>query len=401
MNDRERMLATIAGQPTDRLPWAPRMDLWTIAQRARGTLPDDLRDATTVNVARYFGVACHSIRADFTRPQDPRDWILRGFGIENHPDFPYRVAVSGLKVEFTSDGDRYRSIIRTPAGDVTTILEMTEAMRRDGMSIPFVKKRPIESPADFEAVAQVFEHLEVVPAPAAYASFRARVGEHGLAFASGPIAAAPVHLLLHDLMGMESFFYLYMDEPSVIHRFADRLRPFFDDALAAVLECEAEVVWWGANYDQQVTWPTFFSDEIAPWLGSVGDQVRASGKRLATHADGENRQLLPLFPACRLDVAESVCTAPMTGNSLAELRRGMGHGTTIFGGIPSVALLDDSMSDETFEAHLDTVFDELGTGERLILGVSDNVPPAANLDRLNRITERVAAFGHVRPAASK
>lgn len=401
MNDRERMLATIAGEPSDRLPWAPRMDLWTIAQRARGTLPAELRDATTVDVARYFGVACHAIRADFTRPQDPGDWILRGFGIENNRDFPYRVEVSGLEVEFTSDGDRYRSIIRTPAGDVTTILEMTDAMRRDGMSIPFVKKRPIESQADLEAVAQVFEHLEVIPTPAAYASFRARVGGQGLAFASGPIAAAPVHLLLHDLIDLESFFYLWVDEPSVVHRFAERLRPFFDDALEAILQCEAEVVWWGANYDQQVTWPPFFRDEIVPWLRSVGDRVRASGKRIATHADGENRLLLPLFPDCRLDVAESVCTAPMTGNSLAELRRGMGDRTTIFGGIPSVALLDDSMSDASFEAHLDSVFDALGTGERLILGVSDNVPPAANLDRLNRITERVAAFGPVRPGASR
>ncbi|MCC7261081.1 MAG: hypothetical protein IT369_01035, partial [Candidatus Latescibacteria bacterium] len=44
------------------------------------------------------------------------------------------------------------------------------------------------------------------------------------------------------------------------------------------------------------------------------------------------------------------------------------------------------------------VFGELGTGERLILGVSDNVPPAASLARLARIKERVEAWGPVRPA---
>jgi hypothetical protein len=32
------------------------------------------------------------------------------------------------------------------------------------------------------------------------------------------------------------------------------------------------------------------------------------------------------------------------------------------------------------------------------LGVSDNVPPDADIDRLARITDRVAAFGPVRPA---
>jgi hypothetical protein len=397
MDDRERMLAAIGGTPTDSLPWAPRLDLWLIAQRARGSLPAELRDANTVDLARHFGVACHAVRGDFTVPRDPEDWMLRGLGIENHPDFPYRVEVSGLPVEFSAGEGLFHTAIRTPAGEVTTTLEMTPAMQRDGMSIPIVRKRPVASPADLEAVVQVFEHLEVLPTPGAYAAFRARVGGRGLALANGPIAASPVHLFLHDLMEMESFIYLYMDEPESLHRFAERLIPFFEAALAAILQCEAEVVWWGANYDQHVTWPAFFRDEIAAWLRSTGDRVRERGKLLATHADGENLNLLPLFPACRLDVAESVCPKPMTHHSLAELRRGMGATTTVWGGIPSVALLDNSMSEPQFAVYLDEAFAELGTGERLILGVSDNVPPDANMDRLARISERVAAFGPVRP----
>ena len=395
MNDRERMLAALAGTPSDGLPWAPRMDLWLIAQRARGSLPLDLRGANTVDLAKHFGFACHAARGDFTPPRDPRDWLLRGFGIENHPDFPYRVEVSGLPVEFAAEGGLFRTTIRTATGDVTTALEMTPAMQRDGMSIPFVRKRPVETSADLEPVAQMFEHLEVVPTPAAYSAFRARIGEHGLALANGPIASSPVHMILHDLMEMEPFIYLYMDEPATIHRFADRLTPFYEAALEALLQCEAEVVWWGANYDQYVTWPTFFRDEIVPWLLRIGNRLRENGQLLASHADGENERLLPYFPDCRLDIAESVCPEPMTRNSLAELRRGMGRTTTVWGGIPSVALLDDSMDEPRFAAYLDSVIGDLGTGERLILGVSDNVPPDANLDRLARITERVAAFGAV------
>ena len=40
-------------------------------------------------------------------------------------------------------------------------------------------------------------------------------------------------------------------------------------------------------------------------------------------------------------------------------------------------------------------FAELGMAERLILGVSDNVPPDCSLARLERIRERVEAFGPV------
>ena len=63
-----------------------------------------------------------------------------------------------------------------------------------------------------------------------------------------------------------------------------------------------------------------------------------------------------------------------------------------------MALLDSVMDDAAFGTFLDGVFDELGTGERLILGVSDNVPPDAKLPRLDMIADRIRAFGPVRPA---
>ena len=114
------------------------------------------------------------------------------------------------------------------------------------------------------------------------------------------------------------------------------------------------------------------------------------------HCDGENRRLMTQYPSCGFDVSESVCPTPMTHSSLTELRAGMGPHITIWGGIPAVALLDKSMDDTTFEAYLDELFAYFGTGERLILGVSDNVPPDSNLLRLGKIKERVEAFGPVR-----
>ena len=85
----------------------------------------------------------------------------------------------------------------------------------------------------------------------------------------------------------------------------------------------------------------------------------------------------------------------MTRCTLRELRHGMGPTTTIWGGIPSVSLLDSSMTDANFTIYLDDLFGSLGSGERLILGVSDNVPPDVNMSRLEEIKRRVVAFGPV------
>ena len=86
----------------------------------------------------------------------------------------------------------------------------------------------------------------------------------------------------------------------------------------------------------------------------------------------------------------------MTRCTLKEIREGMGSGITVWGGLCSIAFLKDSMDEAAFEAHLDQTFGELGDGRRLILGVSDNVPPDADLDRLERVKDRIRAFGPVR-----
>ena len=397
MTDRERMLATIRGEPTDRIPWAPRMDLWYIARRARGDIPGRFEGLDTAQMADALGVACHAVGADFTLAGG-RDVSLRGFGIDNHQDYPYRVELRDFPVDFHQEAGELRTDIETPSGRIRTHLRLTQEMAGAGISLPFVESYAIRSADDFGAVAQVFEHLEVIPTPESYAAFKSRVGDRGIAVARGPIAASPIHLILHELVAMDQFFYLYMDERDAMYRLAERMEPFFDALLDALVASEAEVVFWGANYDQDLTWPPFFKAEIAPWLKKVGDRLHAAGKVLLTHADGENRDLLDLYPPCGIDVAESVCPYPMTRCTLREIREGMGPNTTVWGGIPSVALLDQSMDDATFEAYLDGVFEDLGAGERLIFGVSDNVPPDANLDRLERITERIEDFGEVRPS---
>ncbi|MDP6776476.1 MAG: hypothetical protein QGI83_06910, partial [Candidatus Latescibacteria bacterium] len=287
MTNRERMLATIQGEPTDRIPWAPRMDLWYIALRARGDVPDRFEGLATAQMADELGVACHAVGADFTLAGG-RDVSLRGFGIDNHQDYPYRVELRDLPVDFHQEDGELKTGIEAPAGPIFTHLKLTREMAGAGISLPFVESYAIRSVEDFEAVAQVFEHLEIVRTPATYAAFKTRVGDRGIAVARGPIAASPVHLILHELVAMDQFFYLYMDERDAMYRLAERIEPFFDALLDALAESDADVVFWGANYDQDLTWPPFFEAEIAPWLKKVGDRLHAAGKYLLTHTDGEN-----------------------------------------------------------------------------------------------------------------
>ena len=396
MNHRERTLAAIRGEPTDQIPWAPRMDLWYVAQKARGTLPPKLVGLNTAQLADAFGVGCRSLSVDilFTEPalEDP----LLGLGIQNYSDFPYRVELRGLSANVRKEGDLIHTSIRTPAGEVTMLLELNDEMRREGITVPFVRKYPIQSVDDLEAVAQVFEHLVVTPTPEGYAKFRQRVGDSGLAIAQCLSCASPMQMIFYSLMEKQEFIYLYADDRTAVTALAKRMEPYYNQVIAAAAACEAETVLCGVNFDQNLTWPTFFEEEISPWLQRVRDRMHAAGKFVISHTDGENHLLLPLYRKAAFDVAESVCPRPMTRCTLKELREGMGPGITIWGGLCSCAFLRDSMDDAAFKAYLDKTFSELGDARRLILGVSDNVPPDADLNRLTRVKDRIREFGPVR-----
>jgi hypothetical protein len=242
MTHRERILATIRGEPTDQVPWVPRLDLWYIAQRARGTLPAHLRGLNTAQLADASGVRYHSLRGDFTLERDPRDHLLSGLGFENHPDLPYRVELHGLPVEFRHDQEHFNTLIQTSSGPITWQLKNTRQMQCEGIHALFPLKFPLTGIEECEAIAKVFEHLEVIPTPDAYARYRQRIGNSGLAIAGGPVAASPTHLLLHNLMPQEQFFLAYNDSPDTLLSLARRLEPLFDKILDALMLCEAEIV---------------------------------------------------------------------------------------------------------------------------------------------------------------
>ena len=367
------------------------MDLWYIALRERGKLPSGLEDAGVVDIAKHYDVLCHAVRGDYTQPRAPDANIFRGIGFENHPDYPFRVELRGLKLRYDVDGDEAETSVETSSGTLTFRYRSSASMRSDGISLPFKLRYAVEEPEDLDRVAELFEHLEVVPTPEAFRSFTERVGETGLAVAQGSIAASPIHLLLHELMPMDRFFFGYYDRYDAYKRFEERVTPFFERLLDAIVASGAEATLWGANFDRDLTWPTFFDRDIAPWLVRVRDRFHQAGIRLLCHTDGENSRLYDSYRPVKFDIAESVCVAPMTDLDLVTQRRGYGDDVTIWGGIPSVLLLSDSTDSATFEAYLQKLaseIDEIAPGRsRLILGVSDNVPPDCDMDRFAAIGE--------------
>ena len=170
------------------------------------------------------------------------------------------------------------------------------------------------------------------------------------------------------------------------------MEPYYESMKQIAAETSAEVVLLGGNYDDSVTPPRFFEKYILPPLREYAEALHARGKYLMTHTDGENRRLMPLYRQAGFDIADSLCPAPMTRMTLDEIRAALGDRVTIWGGIPSVLLCEDSASEEHFRTWIDALVERYGHQSHFVLGVSDMVTADVSWERLAYVTEKIACL---------
>lgn len=97
MTHKERMFRAARGQWADRLPFAPRLDLWHNANVRRGSLPPRYRPAAdTARIADDLGVAYHRIIPEFLKIRTGDDSIDRGLGIFRLRGFAYKAELTNM-----------------------------------------------------------------------------------------------------------------------------------------------------------------------------------------------------------------------------------------------------------------------------------------------------------------
>ncbi|KLU59515.1 uroporphyrinogen decarboxylase (URO-D) [Peptococcaceae bacterium CEB3] len=395
MTFRERILATLKGDPTDCLPYVPRLDLWYKSNKLRGTLPSKYKKATLTEIVDDLGVGYHAIIPDFLDFFDPLDEVDRALGIYRLRTLPYRTVLRGIKRNISYEGDLTCVEYKTPAGSIKTKVLYDDTMRQAGITITHILEHAIKSLDDYEAVAYIFEQAEVQPAYEQYLVAKGEVGDRGVAVAYVSLAGSPMHLIQRELMSYNLFFYELHDHPQELEWLSRRIEGYYQKVFDVVAKSPAEVILLGANYDAQITWPPFFREHITPTLARAADTLHAQGKFLLTHTDGENKGLLQAYVEGKIDVADSICPAPMTQLSLRDVREAFAGKVTVWGGIPSVSVLENSMSDQEFEEYLEDLLRQAERGDHLILSIADTTPPDAKFSRIERIARAASEFGPV------
>jgi corrinoid protein of di/trimethylamine methyltransferase len=394
MTNRQRMLMAIRGEMADVIPFAPRLDLWYLSNLHGGTLPKKYADKTADDIARAEGWALHKVIPEYQDKQKPHGNLHWALGILSYKETVFNFEFSqDIDIEVIKEGDRTRIVYHTPVGSVSTSVISTKEMRKAGISHFYIEEHVLKGPKDYRVVGYLFENLRITTDFEPFVRWTQTVGQDGVAFSMAQRAASPTHHIQKHFIDATQFYFHYNDYQKEMQQLSESVGHFFEQTLRIVADSPAEVVYWGANFDDMITYPTYFEAELMPWISRAADLLGSKGKFVSCHCDGENRGLMDLIHNSGMHIAEAICPYPMTKVTIGEYYHRWSDKLTLYGGIPSTLLLEQSTTDEEFDAYLDSLFEAVAPGNRIILSVADSTPPKARLDRLVRLGERVRTEG--------
>jgi len=396
MTHKERILMAARGEMPDTLPYVPRFDLWYNANSWADTLPAEHKGRSADEIARAEGWALHKVVPELLKVATPEENLHRGLGLYSLKENGYRVTFSpNVDIRVHQQADTKRVEYHTPLGVISVTEIITEEMKAAGASITWLEERAIKSVEDYRVLKYIFENIEIKPDDERYRKWQAQVGDDGVAVQMGAFAPSPIQHIQRDLLEATDFFYHYNDFQKEMQALAEGIEGVYEQLLKVVVQSSAEVVLWGANYDDMITYPRYFEKEIQPWLQKASRTLEESGKLMICHTDGENRGLMKLIRDSGMHIAEAVCPYPMMRVKIEDYYRQWGDKITIFGGIPQSLLSAETASEEDFQGYVDHFFKAVAPGSRIIVGVADTTPPNAVFDRLRRLGDRVAQEGRL------
>jgi hypothetical protein len=354
-NFAQMMLDIFQGKDPGGVLWQPRLEFWYDVNKKRGSLPEHLKDASLVDLYDY----CHASIRYFSNPLQVR----------------YKNAHI---TQSWVDEKSLRLTWETPVGILTEVLHYDEwNLSR------YNSEYLLKSPVDFKVYEYILQDEEWTWDQEAYERDQQRVGERGvLQFYA---RRSPVQSLFIENMGFEATIYMMNDQPEVIDRYIE-VRTQADEAMYATI-CHARppIFNFGENIDANMDPPTIWRGHLLPYYRKRTDQLHAAGIKTSIHIDGAMKPLLREIQDCPTTAIEACTPLPQGDVTLEEIKAALGD-RILLDGIPAVYFLPYFPIEELQACTREVV---ALFHPRLALGISDEIPPDGDIERVRMVGEWV------------
>jgi hypothetical protein len=349
------VLACLSPQTVEAPVYVPDLTRWYTWNHTWGTLPRQWKTYSLPQVARAMGVPI---------------WM---------PIRPWRVETPGVKIVTVERGGERVTRFETSAGVLIARWSLGED--DEWWQVEYPIKREEDLPAALELVRSRTYILDLSQLTVS----RAEVGQDGILALELP--RRPYSDLLHDFLGWGKGL-LMLSAPEV-QEMLDALEEKLRRLVQEVATLQGHVILAPDNLDGQFISPKAFAKHLADSYAHTTETLHAHEKRLVVHVGGPIRHLLEPLARQGVDALEGICGPPQSDATLAQARAITGPDVTLWGGIAQDLLLDPHTDRELEAAVAQAVKEARGDG-RMILGVADQVPVEAQVERLETLPRLIA-----------
>jgi hypothetical protein len=364
MTRRERYMTILMKGKADTLVWAPNFDHWLNVNRANGTVPK-----------QYEGMS----RNDIVRAVNATIWARTGILTAEQPNVRVRrEEIPGASI---------RTTYETPVGTVETVHRYASDLTR----ALFLKEHMIKNVDDIRAVKFMVEDTKYTLDPEPFYQCEKEVGDDGISLVSLPVCVPFIEFGKSNAGWMRGL-YLWNDHTKEVE---DLLGAYADKAAEAanlLAQGPCPVIQSGDNMDELTMPPGLFKRYAVPYFKRIAKILHSGDKIFEVHWCGRTKRLLPLVPGTGIDVVEAIVPEPMTDLTMKEALDAVRGEVVIQGGIPAVLMCPQGGTRDDLKSYLRRLLETVPIGERFVLGMSDNVPPDADFDRVRMISDMVNAL---------
>lgn len=286
-----------------------------------------------------------------------------------------------VEVQVGGKGNLVYTKYRTPKGSLTQVERKTE-YGTARLRVEYLVKK-VE---DFEVLKYILRHQSYEFDVNLY-----KKRESMLSNRSEPVVTVPWG-------SIQRFFIVYMGfQRGVIALWKHRkeveslLEAFTendDERFSLIKKTPFKIVNFGDNIDEGLCSPPMFKRYMLPYYRNRTRELHEAGKFCTSHWDGKVRQILPYIQHTGLDGLECVPPEPQGNVTLEELKHGLKEKVMV-DGIPATHFLPYVKSEElkTFTERLIDLF-----APRIIVGISDMLPPDGDIEKVRMISKIIAGY---------
>jgi len=382
MNTRERILRTFQRKKVDKIVWQPRIYYWYYGNRLKNRLPNGYKDNSLLS-SLYNNIQAYD--GDVPEKYKDKRMIEIYDGLGASPRYPqevlgvniFKVKNKKVKIKVIDKKEERVIIHETPIGDL-----------RETIRHGYHTEYPVKTLSDIKIMKHILDDTEFGFDLNAFKIADREFGERGVV--QSFYSRSPLQTSIISYMGFENTIYALNDHPGQMRDFFRIIEEHEDKIYEIVLNSSLKILNFGENIDANIDSPSLFEEHLIPYYKKRINQIHQKGKFCHIHMDGSLKPLLPLINKAGFDGIEAATPLPQGDVTLEELKDGLGD-TILIDGIPAILFLPQYPR-EDLEEFTSKVLDMFFPN--LILGVSDEVPPPADIERVRVVSEMVSKFNY-------